>query len=144
MRRAISVRAVSNSGCINLQRLAYQPIVSILLLVGTGVLLVGLQEKPLGWAAFGLGMVSLLLGLPGLAITLYLGIYRLLGLGSIAQRPLLLLGVLLMVLGIQLLSIGLIGEMIVFTHAREIREYRIEEIIRGSVEKSPAKEKTGT
>lgn len=90
------------------------------------------------------GVLSILLGLPGLAITLYLGIYRLLGLGPIAQRPLLLLGVLLMVLGIQLLSIGLIGEMIVFTHARQIREYRIEEIIRRPAEKPTAKEKTGT
>lgn len=77
------------------------------------------------------GVLSLLLAAPGLAITAYLGIYRLLGLGPIAQRPLLLLGVLLMVLGIQLLSIGLIGEIIVFTHARKLREYRIAEIIHG-------------
>jgi hypothetical protein len=34
------------------------------------------------------------------------------------------------VLGIQLLSIGLIGEIIVFTHARKLREYRIAEVIR--------------
>ena len=34
-------------------------IVSILLLVGTGVILIGLQERPLGWAAFGLGVLSL-------------------------------------------------------------------------------------
>lgn len=80
------------------------------------------------------GVVSLILAIPGLAITTYLGIYRLLGLGAIAQRPLLLLGVLLMVLGIQLLSIGLIGEIIVFTHARKIREYRIAEIIRSRSE----------
>jgi hypothetical protein len=79
------------------------------------------------------GVVSLLLVVPGLAITVYLGIYRLLGFGPIAQRPLLLLGVLLIVLGIQLLSIGLIGEIIVFTHARKLREYRIAEVIRRPV-----------
>lgn len=35
------------------------PIVSILLLVVTGVLLVGAQEKTLGWVTFGLGVLSL-------------------------------------------------------------------------------------
>lgn len=90
------------------------------------------------------GIVSLALALPGLAITIYLGIYRVLGLGPIAQRPLLLLGVLLMVLGVQLLSIGLIGEIIVFTHAKKIREYRIAEIIRNQAEQSTVRENTGS
>jgi glycosyltransferase involved in cell wall biosynthesis len=86
------------------------------------------------------GVVSLLLAVPGLAITVYLGIYRLLGLGPIAQRPLLLLGVLLIVLGIQLLSIGLIGEIIIFTHARKLREYRIAEVIRRPAEVATGEE----
>ena len=43
--------------------------------------------------------------------------------------PLLLLGALSLVIGIQMISIGLIGEMIIFTHAREIKEYNIEEIL---------------
>ena len=46
---------------LSMQSWASHPIVSILFLVGTGVILVGLQEKPLGWATFGLGAVSLLL-----------------------------------------------------------------------------------
>jgi glycosyltransferase involved in cell wall biosynthesis len=90
------------------------------------------------------GVLSLLLAVPGLAITIYLGIYRLLGLGPIAQRPLLLLGVLLMVLGIQLLSIGLIGEIIVFTHARKLREYRIAEIISSPAEVPSLEETAGS
>jgi hypothetical protein len=44
-----------------MQKHAYQSFVSILFLVSTGVLLIGLQEKPLGWVSFGLGVVSLLL-----------------------------------------------------------------------------------
>lgn len=44
-----------------IQRRASQPLVSILLLAGTSVLLIGLQEKPLGWAAFGVGVLSVLL-----------------------------------------------------------------------------------
>lgn len=49
---------------------------------------------------------------------------------GISDRAVLLLGVLLMVLGVQTLSLGLIGEIIIFTHARNVREYRIAEVIR--------------
>lgn len=65
----------------------------------------------------------------GTVIIGYLGLYRLLGLGGIANRPLLILGVLLMVLGVQLFSIGLLGEIIIFTHARKMEEYTVERIL---------------
>lgn len=51
---------------------------------------------------------------------------------GIADRPILLFGVLLMVLGVQTLSLGLVGEIIIFTHARNVREYQVAEIIRGT------------
>lgn len=82
-------------------------------------------QKPLRF--FGL-VGSGLFGV-GTIITGYLGLYRLFGFGAIAVRPLLILGVLLMVLGIQLFSIGLLGEIIIFTHARDIKEYQVDEII---------------
>ncbi len=75
------------------------------------------------------GLLGLLLATVGGGITLYLGIYRILGMGGIAGRPLLLLGVLLMVLGVQTLSLGLIGEIIIFTHARSMRDYHIAEVV---------------
>ncbi len=75
------------------------------------------------------GAVGLLAAAAGSGVTLYLGIYRLLGFGPIADRPLLLLGLLLIVVGIQSISIGLLGEMIIFTHARKATQYRVEEII---------------
>ena len=75
------------------------------------------------------GPIGLVLAGAGTAITLYLGIYRIMQLGPIAQRPMLLLGALLIVLGIQILSLGLVGELIIFTHARSSRLYRIDEII---------------
>ena len=56
---------------------------------------------------------------------------------GIADRPILLLGVLLMVLGVQTLSLGLVGEIIIFTHARHVREYQVAEIIRGSAPRTP-------
>jgi glycosyltransferase involved in cell wall biosynthesis len=87
--------------------------------------LIKFTRKPLRF--FGLiGSAALAVG--G-SITVYLGVYRILGLGGIADRPLLLLGVLLMVLGVQSISIGLLGEIIIFTHARRVSEYRIAEIL---------------
>ena len=67
----------------------------------------------------------------GTAIMLYLGTYRLLHFGPIANRPLLILGALLIVLGLHLFSIGLLGEIVIFTHAGDVKDYRIQET-RGS------------
>jgi glycosyltransferase involved in cell wall biosynthesis len=78
------------------------------------------------------GPLGLALALPGVLLTAYLGVYRLLGLGPIADRPLLLLAVLLMVVGFQSLSLGLIGEVIIFTHARQLSQYRVAEVIRAT------------
>jgi len=76
-----------------------------------------------------MGFFGALFFLAGFIIELYLGVYRLLFLGPIAGRPLLILGALLLVIGIQMITIGLLGEMIIFTHAGEIEEYNIEEVI---------------
>ena len=76
-----------------------------------------------------MGFFGTLFFISGLIIELYLGIYRLLGMGPIAGRPLLILGALLLVIGIQMITIGLPGEMIIFTHAGDIEEYNIEEVI---------------
>ncbi len=72
------------------------------------------------------GLIGMALFGVGGAISIYLTLYKLLGVGGIADRPLLLMGVLLMVLGIQTLSIGLIGEVIIFTHAKNVKEYNID------------------
>ncbi|MHC4270365.1 MAG: glycosyltransferase [Planctomycetota bacterium] len=75
------------------------------------------------------GLIGLMLFGTGGIVSGYLALYRLLGFGGIADRPLLLLGVILMVLGVQTLSIGLVGEIIIFTHAREMKEYKISEYL---------------
>lgn len=54
---------------------------------------------------------------------------QLVGYETIAGRPFLILGMLLMVLGVQLFSIGLLGEIIVFTHARKIKDYTVSKIL---------------
>ena len=47
---------------------------------------------------------------------------------SLADRPLILLSILLLIFGIQLFAIGWVAEIIIFTHSRESKEYIIEEI----------------
>lgn len=46
------------------------------------------------------------------------------------QRPLFLIGVILFVLGVQVVGFGLVGEIVIFTQARNVREYRVERIER--------------
>lgn len=80
------------------------------------------------------GFVGLLLAALGAAIDLALAADRLLAHHALADRPLLLLGVLLVVLGIQTLSLGLLGEVIIFTHARNLRDYHVAEVVRSPPE----------
>lgn len=47
---------------------------------------------------------------------------------GIYNRPLFFLGVILFVLGMQIIGFGLVGEIIIYTQARNLREYRIERI----------------
>jgi glycosyltransferase involved in cell wall biosynthesis len=63
----------------------------------------------------GLGMAT---SFVGFLILLYLTVIKIGGAG-IGERPLLLLGALLVVVGIQLLSLGLVGEMITSHHAEK-------------------------
>jgi len=46
-----------------------------------------------------------------------------------ADRPMLLFGVVFLVLGVQLFALGLIGELIIFTHGRDLKEYSVSEIV---------------
>jgi dolichol-phosphate mannosyltransferase len=67
------------------------------------------------------GGLGLILGLIGGAVLVYLTVVKALG-HAIGQRPLLLLGVLLVVIGMQFFSLGLISEMITSHHEERARE----------------------
>jgi len=82
--------------------------------------LVKFTEKPLRF--FGL-IGSLLVALG--AVTLVVIFFQRLAGQGLADRPMLLLGVLFMVLGIQAVALGLIGEMIVHLTASQRQRYRI-------------------
>ncbi len=79
-------------------------------------------EKPLRF----FGLVGSMFFLAGAATGVVLVIDRLGGRG-IANRPLLLLAVLLVALGVQLMGLGLVGEIIVHLRAPHRRAYRVRE-----------------
>ncbi len=64
------------------------------------------------------GGIGTLLILIGVLVELYLSVDKLVFGNSIGQRPLLLLGALFIIVGVQLLSLGLIGELIANSRAR--------------------------
>jgi hypothetical protein len=70
-------------------------------------------------------------GLLGLAIVI---VQRLIFGVPLAERPALILSSLFVALGLQVLAIGLIGELIVFIHARSMRQYRVREVIEAGAE----------
>ncbi len=72
------------------------------------------------------GMIGLSSLFVGLGINLYLAILWLSG-QTLSNRPLLLLGILLMLLGIQVLTTGLIGEMITFKNFNRTDTYSVKE-----------------
>jgi hypothetical protein len=72
-----------------------------------------------GASAFGIGVL----------MTAWLVLDRLAFDHPLADRPALLLSSLLVVLGLQLFAIGLLGELIIFTHARDIKDYQVDRII---------------
>jgi glycosyltransferase involved in cell wall biosynthesis len=72
------------------------------------------------------GAIGLVCLAVGFGIDLYLAI-RWMGGATLSNRPLLLLGVLLMLLGIQVLMTGLLGEMITFKNFRRPDSYSVKE-----------------
>jgi len=82
-------------------------------------------HKPLRF--FGItGSVALL---AGGGLTTFLAIQRLFMGVPLANKPILLLGILLIVLGALLIGIGLIGEIIIFTNSKKMDRYVIEKIV---------------
>lgn len=89
------------------------------------VFLTRFTKKPLRF--FGtIGSVIFTFGAVFLA---YIVIQRLFFGVGLADRPALLLTSLMVVLGLQVFALGLLGELIIFTHAKEIKEYTIEKIV---------------
>jgi glycosyltransferase involved in cell wall biosynthesis len=76
------------------------------------------------------GVIGLLCGLVGLVITGTLGFERLFFGVPLAQRPLLWLGILLTLMGLQFITMGLLGELLVRTYHESQNKpvYRVAEV----------------
>jgi glycosyltransferase involved in cell wall biosynthesis len=87
--------------------------------------LVRFTKKPLRF----FGMIGVTLFAVGGLLVTWLVIERLFFGQGLTQRPALLLSTLLVVLGLQLFALGLLGELIIFTHARQVRDYQIDSVL---------------
>ena len=101
--------------------------VRVLLDLLTVKFLLGFSTKPI--QVFGLfGLISLM---AGFLMSIYLSVGKILMGHSLSNRPLLLMAVLLIIFGVQLLSLGLIGELVVRTYYESNKKvtYVIKEIL---------------
>jgi glycosyltransferase involved in cell wall biosynthesis len=82
-------------------------------------------KKPLRF----FGSIGMLVLVPGVLFTAGLAVARLFYGIPLADRPVLILGVLMIVLGIQIIALGLIGEIVIFASGRRIKDYTVDKIV---------------
>ncbi len=87
--------------------------------------LVRFTKRPLRF----FGMIGVTLFVIGTLLVLWLVIDRVFLDQALAGRPALLLSSLLVVLGLQLFALGLLGELMIFTQARDLKDYQVERVI---------------
>lgn len=83
--------------------------------------LVRFTEKPLRF----FGLIGGTLAIGGGALLAVLFVQRVFAGVALANRPILLVGIISVTLGVQAIALGLIGEMIVHLHASGTRRYRV-------------------
>jgi len=101
------------------------PNLALVLDLLTAFFLIRFVKKPFRF--FG-GFGFALLAIGGL-VTAWLVFARLFLGEALVDRPALILSSLMMVLGIQIISVGLIGEIITFTFTKEQKDYKVERIV---------------
>ena len=92
------------------------------------------------------GLLGLLTGAAGFVISAWLAYLRLFGNQSIANRPLLLLGILLMFTGVQFLTMGLLAELQARTYheSQDKPTYAIREVRESIQDPGPASPRAGS
>ena len=77
------------------------------------------------------GLVGIVCAVAGLVLTAYLGFERIVIGTRLADRPIVLLAILMVVVGVQFVSLGLLGEMVVRTYHESQSKpiYRVREIV---------------
>ena len=56
---------------------------------------------------------------------------------SLANKPAFVIGAILAAFGVQLIGFGLVGEIIIFTQAPNLRDYKVEDVVEGGAEDAP-------
>lgn len=74
------------------------------------------------------GSIGLVIFLTGMVINLYLAIQRIFAKHFLSNRPLLFLGILMVIVGVQFISMGLLGEMITETQKKK-SDYSIKNVL---------------
>ncbi|MGA2399054.1 MAG: glycosyltransferase [Steroidobacteraceae bacterium] len=87
--------------------------------------LVRFTKRPLRF----FGMIGVATFTVGILELLYLVIARIWFSSPLADRPALLLASLLIVLGVQIFALGLLGELIIFTHGGGSKDYQVDRVI---------------
>lgn len=120
------VRAASDSSTRD-ARYVFKPLGHLRALTDALALYVVLKflHRPLRF----FGAIGFPIFLIGALMTAVLVGYRLLGQTALADRPALIFAVMMVVLGIQIVAIGLVGEIIIFAGARKMKQYDVAEII---------------
>lgn len=99
--------------------------VSLTLDVLTVFFLLRFMRKPFRFfGGFGLTVLAV-----GVLLTAWLVFARLFLGVPLVDRPALIMSTLLIVLGIQVASVGLIGEIVTFTYAKDVKDYRVERLV---------------
>jgi glycosyltransferase involved in cell wall biosynthesis len=87
--------------------------------------LIKFTKKPLRF----FGFPGFIIFSGGTLLAIYLFYERVFLSIGLADRPIVLVSILLIVFGIQLFAIGIVAEIIIFTHSKDSKEYIIEEVI---------------
>lgn len=91
-------------------------------------------KKPLRF----FGMIGLAMFAIGAVLIGFIVFERLVLREPLAERPALLLSSLVLVLGSQLFGLGLLGELLIFTHGSRLKDFQIAEVIRHKSSAVPA------
>ena len=92
--------------------------------------LVRFTKKPLRF----FGMIGVATFMLGILELMYLIFDRVYFHNPLADRPALLLASLLIVLGVQMFALGLLGELIIFTHAGGSKDYKVDRVVQYAAE----------
>ena len=116
----VEVDAERNQG-----RIPVGPNFSLILDLITAFFLIRFIKRPFRFfGGFGFSVLAI-----GGLVTAYLVFARLVFGEALVDRPALILSSLMIVLGIQIISVGLIGEIITFSFTREHKDYKVERIV---------------